>query len=327
VACDATNDCETSSSSWVNLSSLGESSAERLSEVVLSSEFDEMSSIINLSSENLVSSSMRISSSSRFVAVSSVMSSFNEVWDGGSYNNIRADDIDKWGLVGEDKGAFMFPWTDVMEGGNSQVLDQTGNPIGLCPFDDKPCEENWDISGVFVEVDWTVSHLSSELKVTDFVPSSKESWGWATAGWWFIYSYDKDFRGETPFEKAKPIGLTENSWFSMSISYPKGEILTIELKGEDIDEDDPNQSPPRFSYEGKGRFYSIGFPVRAIKRAGWSVPSTYDPEKVTAVGLLRMEAGLSEGAQFPSVAKEKNRFEFSCIGFGRSNGDNACWGL
>ncbi|MDB9744014.1 hypothetical protein OAA91_00645 [Fibrobacterales bacterium] len=238
-----------------------------------------------------------------------MMSSFNEVWDGGHYTDINVLMLDEWGLVGLDDGAIIFPRSDVPEGGNSAVIDPNGNYLGFCPPDVASCIENWNIESA---IDKYASHvgwdntfyydetLLSDLKITDFVPSSQENWGWATAGWWIIPSYDKSFRGETPFDKAKPMGLTSTSWIVLLLSYPKGETLTIQLKSEDVDESDLNQSPPRLAYMGTGSVDRIEFPVIAIKRAGWSNPSTHDPEKVTAIGLLRMEAGLAEGAQFHS---------------------------
>lgn len=336
VFCDATSDCEVSSSSQLYLSSLGESSAEGYSEVVLSSESEEKSSVIELSSEKLVSSSMVVSSSSRFVAVSSVMSSFNEVWDGGSYKYISVEMLDEWGLVGEDKGGIVFPWSDVVEGGNSQVLDQDGNSIGFCPLEDSSCQENWDISGTFdnytvftgyvgEDAFRDIGLISSYLQVTDYVPSSKTSWGWGESGWWILPSYDKDFKGDSPFEKVMPIGLKSDSWVHIALNYPKGEGMIIELAGLDINKNDENQSPPRFHYDGKGYGETLSIPLRAIKRAGWSIPYDYDPTLVTGIGLFRMEASMSEGAEFPQGISKKNKLQFACISFSYLKYDGCGW--
>lgn len=239
---------------------------------------------------------------------------------------IEATGLDEWGLHGDAKDGIIVPDADVFSGGNSAVLDPTGSIVGPCPKDDATCTAQWNMSGTFVEVDWTISHFSSQLKITDFVPSSKAGWGWATAGWWVVPSYDATASGETAFDKAGPAGLTADSWISLGVSYTSGQTLTLQLKGGDIDENDGLQSPPRFSYVGKGSFEVIDFPMKAVKRAGWSVPATYDASQVNGIGLLRMEAALAEGAQFPSSAPEATTFEFSCIASGSSKGDNACGG-
>lgn len=237
---------------------------------------------------------------------------------------IEATGLDEWGLHGDAKDAIIVPDADVFSGGNSAVLDPSGAIVGPCPKDDATCTAQWNMSGTFVEVDWTISHFSSQLKITDFVPSSKAGWGWATAGWWVVPAYDATASGETAFDKALVAGLTEDSWISLAVSYTAGQTLTLQLKGEDIDENDALQSPPRFSYDGTGSFEVIDFPMKAIKRAGWSVPATYDAAKVNGIGLLRMEAALAEGAQFPSSAPETTKFEFQCIASGSSKGDNGC---
>lgn len=239
---------------------------------------------------------------------------------------IQAEGLDEWGLHGDAKGSIVVPDADVFSGGSSGVQDPSGAIVGPCPKDDATCTAQWNMSGTFVEVDYTVTHFSSKLKITDFVPSSKAGWGWATAGWWVVPAYDATASGETAFDKAGPAGLTADSWLSMAISYTAGQTLTLQLKGEDIDENDGAQSPPRFSYEGKGTFEVVDFPMKAIKRAGWSVPATYDASKVNGIGLLRMEAALAEGAQFPSSAPETTTFEFACISAGASKGDNSCAG-
>jgi hypothetical protein len=327
--CESLGNCD-------DLSSMGLSHDAIVSEMVLSSELKAISSLgvsNELLSIEITSSSVELSSSSRFVAVSSMMSSFNKIWDGGSYKSIDVANIDEWGLVGDDQGAIILPWSDVVEGGNSTVLDQKGNNLGRCPNDKIDCIENWNIKdavvrneagsheGVFWHAD---GYISSQLEITDFVPSSKSGWGWAETGWWVIPSYDKNYKGETPFEKAKAMGLTEESWIHLLLSYNAGEELTLEFRGEDIDVADFYQTPPRFSYEGKGSFESISFSVKSLKRAGWSVPATYDVEKVTALGLLRSVNALAEGAQFPSSSPKRTKLEFSCFSIGLHNGDNVC---
>jgi hypothetical protein len=237
---------------------------------------------------------------------------------------IKASGLDSWGLHGDAKNSILVPDADVFSGGNSLVLDPSDNIVGPCPQDDATCSPNWDISGTFVEIDFSVEHLSSKLKITDFVPSSKAGWGFATAGWWVVPSYDESLGGETAFDKASAVGLSESSWISMKLSYSKGETLTLQLKGEDIDENDGLQSPPRFSYTGTGSMEVVDIPMKAIKRAGWSVPATYDASKMTAIGLLRIEAALAEGAQFPSSAPEVTELKFECISSGNQKGENSC---
>lgn len=216
--------------------------------------------------EALSLTSELVSSDSKLGSVSSIMSSFNVV---GGYKAIDMLQLNESRLMGVDYGAIIFPWSDVANGGNSYVLDKEGAHLGLCPIKDSTCLENWNIGGAFVEVDWAPHHLSSELKITDYAPSSKEGVSWAEAGWWVILNYDKSLQGETPFDNAKPMGLTDGSWIRLEVNYEKGEILTIEFKGEDIDQTDIKQSPPRFSYVGKGYFEVINFPVSSVKRAGW----------------------------------------------------------
>lgn len=237
---------------------------------------------------------------------------------------IEASGLDEWGLHGASKDAIIVPDTDYSFGGNSFVLDPVGGVVGPCPQNDATCTANWNMSNTFVEVDWIINHFSSKLKITDWVPNSKDGWGWARAGWWVIPSYDATISGETAFDKSKAAGLTSDSWLSMVISYTAGETLKLELKGEDIDEGDALQSPPRFSYRGTGEFEVVNFPMSAVKRAGWSVPASYDAAKVSAVGFLRLEGALSHGAQFPSNAPLATDFKFKCISSGTSQGDNSC---
>lgn len=265
--------------------------------------------------------------SSQEVATSSEIgksSSSEEVVVTGANFRIKASGLDNWGLHGDAKNSILVPDADVYSGGNSVVLDPNDNIIGPCPTDDATCTPNWDISGTFVEVDFTVQQMNSKLKVTDYVPSSKAGWGFATAGWWVVPNYDESISGETAFDKASPVGLKESSWISMKLSYTQGETLTLQLKGEDIDENDASQSPPRFSYTGTGEMEVVDIPMKAIKRAGWSVPATYDATKMTAIGLLRIEAALAEGAQFPSNAPETTEFKFECIASGDVKGENGC---
>ncbi|MDB9744153.1 T9SS type A sorting domain-containing protein [Fibrobacterales bacterium] len=237
---------------------------------------------------------------------------------------IEASGLDEWGLAGAAKDGIIVPDADVFSGGSSAVLDASGALVGPCPKDDATCTANWDMSGTFVEVDFVTQYFSSSLKITDFVPASKAGWGWATSGWWVVPAYDATASGETAFDKAGPAGLTASSWISMAVSYSAGQTLTIQLKGSDIDEDDGQQSPPRFSYKGTGAFELVNFPMIAVKRAGWSSPADYDAAQVNGIGLLRMEAALAEGAQFPSSAPETTKFELACISSGSAKGDNAC---
>lgn len=274
-----------------------------------------------------ISSIASSSNTSSFNGSSYIYSSVNHV--SSNSNNpknfkIEAKNLDEWGLHGDAKDAIIVPDADVFYGGNSALLDPTGSIVGPCPKNDATCTAQWNMSGTFVEANWATTHFSSELKITDYVPSSKSGWGWAYSGWWVVPNYDATAWGETAFDKAGSAGLDENSWLSMAVSYTKGQVLTLELKGEDIDKDDGMQSPPRFSYVGTGTFDVVNFPVKSIKRGAWSNPATYDASKVNGIGLLRMEAALSEGANFPSGAPERTIFEFSCLSSGRVKGENVC---
>jgi hypothetical protein len=156
---------------------------------------------------------------------------------------IEAVGLDKWGHHGSLKDAIIIPDTDFEAGGNSLVIDLLGKVVGPCLKSDINCKPQWEMSNTFVEVDWMINHFSSKLKITDFVPSSKAGWGWAAAGWWVIPNYDPVASGETAFDKAGLAGLTEDSWISMAISYTSGQSLTLQLKGEDIDENDVFKVP------------------------------------------------------------------------------------
>lgn len=219
---------------------------------------------------------------------------------------------------------FLVPVSDVAEGGTSSVVGVSGYTVTPCPENDESCLYKTDLTSVYSEVDGIVNYFESKLKVTDFVPSSQSGWGWASAGWWYIPNYDSLAEGVSIFDKAQPIELSEDIWLSLEVSYPKDEILTIELKGEDIDEDDSLQTPPRYSYFGTGSFEIVSFPMKLIKRAGWSVPTTYEVSKVTAIGMLRIVGSISKGAAFPSSEAETTNLKFKCIGLDTKGGNNTC---
>lgn len=220
--------------------------------------------------------------------------------------------IQNWDYEGENHG-ILFPIGDGDSGGNSSVLDMNDKVVSECLEGEPSCFLELNLEGTYEVVDWTVSYMESKLKITDFVPSSQSGWGWATAGWWYIPNYDSLATGESIFDRAAPAGLNEDSWIGLSLEYDKGEVLTIEFKGEGIDENDSLQSPPRYSYTGKGAYDCISFPMSQVKRAYWSQPTTYDVTKVTAIGMLRKEAALSEGAEFPTNVKETTNFKLAQI--------------
>ncbi|MDC3250203.1 hypothetical protein OAU52_01080 [bacterium] len=329
VICTESNKCQEISSETLKLSSfntLFDNNFSSESQISISSQGIISSSTILEESNVVILSSTMTSSSSYRLRVSSSIINYHTEWEGGEpYKKIIVDDMDHWGLVGEDKGAYVFPWTDVFHSGSSQVLDENGNPLGHCPEGNLNCQENWNLTTAFVSVDYVKLHLTSKLKVLDYVPASQGNWGWGTAGWWIIPAYDRKMKGATPFDRAAPMGLKSTDWINLEMSFEKGATLTIELKGEGIDENDSNQSPPRFSYDGTGYFESISFPVRAIKRAGWSQPVSYDVTKVSAIGLMRLEASLEEGASFPENVTNSIEFSFRCFSIGESQWDNHCY--
>lgn len=225
--------------------------------------------------------------------------------------------IDEWGLLGESKSSIIIPDTDFSQGGNSFVLDPEGEVIGPCVkhdgtiFNGNICTENWNISATFTQVNNSTSHISSQLRVTDYVPSSKATTGWAYAGWWISPHYDTTQSGDTVFDKSSPIGFSDTTHLQFVMSYSKDEILTIQLKGEGIDENDKLQSPPRFTYIGTGQIEHINIPLSHIKRASWSEPQDYDFSKVSSIGILRLEEALSEGALFPGDSPKATQLEFA----------------
>ena len=57
-----------------------------------------------------------------------------------------------------------------------------------------------------------LGYVISKIKITDYVPSSKPSWGWASAGWWIIPSYDSAVVSENIFDKAKAAAAWSSSF-------------------------------------------------------------------------------------------------------------------
>lgn len=232
--------------------------------------------------------------------------------------------IDEQGYLGFEKTARLVPSSDAIKGGTSEVLGFSGVAIEPCFEVDGPFTEKFDISGALVQYENTLSHFHSKLKVTDYVSTSNDSLGWASSGWWFIPWYDSTAEGESVFDKAKFTNLYESSWLSISLSYSKGDTLTIQLKGEGIDENDSLQSPPRISYVGVGYFEQISLPMKAFRRDTWSVPKDYDASKVSAIGFFRLENALVKGAEFPSSKLVETELKIQCVGSGSSQGDGAC---
>jgi hypothetical protein len=257
----------------------------------------------------------------KIVLLSCVLISASEAF------KVEISNVDDQGRFGESKDAIIFPHTDVSLGGSSIIFDpEDNNVVSECPIQEASCSSEKGFSSVFIGDEYHFHRLSSKIKITDYVPSSKPSWGWASAGWWIIPSYDSAVVSENIFDKAKAAGLNKDSWISMLVLYEKGQTLTLQLAGDGIDENDTLQSPPRFSYEGTGKYDQVSFPVKAIKRAVWSIPDTYDISKITAIGLVRREEALSEGSEFPKSILETTELEFVCMAFGSSKGDIACGG-
>ncbi len=230
---------------------------------------------------------------------------FAPVWAG---NTILASQINNNGMAGN--GGIVAD-ADYASGGSSKVEDMSGKCLGPC-------------SGGSV---WTVGSaiqnnvLQSRLRVTNWVTSSASGWGWASAGWWILPNLDTSSVKIPTFGTASPIGLQSAAVLTLSMSYTAGQKLTVQLKGQDINENDINQAPPRYVYTGKGTIETVAIPLSMIKRASWSNPKTYDPAKVTAVGLLRIVGAGSQGAAFP--ATEPATTDFQLASFNWSNGDVA----
>lgn len=238
--------------------------------------------------------------------------------------SFEASGLDNFGFFGNTKEALILPYSDISEGGISQILGINNDILNTCPKGASSCYSKNSLESTFLEVEGVLSHLESQFKMTDYMPATKDGFGVAKVGWWVIPNYDKNIVAESVFDKAKSIGLTDDSWLSLKISYSKGETLTIKLRGEDINEDDSLQSAPRFSYTGVGSFESVYIPMKAIRRPSCSQPSTYDASKVTAIGLFRIEEALSEGSGFPVSSIGITNFKFACLSSGNSKGDNAC---
>lgn len=243
------------------------------------------------------------------LAVMGLMSNANAiniVIDAVTFTEWGTDVGATWNDMTGKHQVYFVPDADVSYGGNSAVLAPDGSLVGPCPQDDAACVPNWNIA----KTQSSPFSITSKLKVTDFVPSSMMGSGWASAGWWLYPSYNPAMCGTNAFEKSTSFGLDKAGTMIFDLSYTKDMPLTIQFRGAGIDENDANQSPPRFSYTGTGAKQQVSIKVAQVKRAGWSIPTMYDPVGVTGIGFLRLVSANSQGASFPASEPTTTDFEF-----------------
>jgi hypothetical protein len=204
---------------------------------------------------------------------------------------MRADALDMWGSDFMSPGLSLFlPHSDAFEGGTSQVLDASGLCLSKCPEGDQ-----WSIQGAL-----TGSSVKTFLRLTQFTPSSKATWGEAYAGWVYFPKANANLTGETWFERSDPLGLSAGATIELDLRYSAGRKLQIQLFGAGIEPKDFAQSVPSYSYTGKGIRETIRVPLSMIKRASWSVPKSYDPAGIHAIGLYREVLAGAQGYAFPT---------------------------
>lgn len=236
--------------------------------------------------------------------------------------------VDEWGLHGENQDAVIFSESDGNIGGSSTILDSSGNLVGHCPYWDGNCSDNFKVGSSIITSDSSVTRLSSKFRITEYIPSTQSSFGQASLGWWVLPNYDKDYESIgtfSIFKTGKAIGLSEDTWLTMNISYTENQKLTIQVRGNYDNETDDSLGIPSISYTGVGSFETFSFPIKALRRSDGKPLDPYYISGMNAIGFLRVEKALTEGASFPSTTPEFTEFGFKCMASGSSKGENICY--
>lgn len=223
--------------------------------------------------------------------------------------------------------------TDSPNQGTSKVLIETNGqlyPAGTaldiaeCPTGDSAnpgvesdCYWGWNTADAY-----TAEGFKSILEVTAWVPSSADGWGWAAAGWYYI------FDGEQ-FTSAAPAGLAASDQITFSASYDLGKQLTVSAY-ETSFQDDPNHNRPQMKITGTGAMKDYVFSVSDLQPASWAT-NTLDVSTIIAFGFLRSEAAATQGAEFTNAGQttliiSKLECSGSCGGGGTTGLVNAAEG-
>lgn len=212
-----------------------------------------------------------------------------------------ASQVDEYGFAGS---AVLAPDADFGSGGSSEVLSPTGTHLGGCAVGASSCTAQWNIGTSLGD-----GSVSSTLKISDFIPSSKSGWGWSSAGWVLIPKPSGKPAGtQTWLDLAGPIGLKTGQTLVLDLQYSAGEKLILEMGSDEVKAATAGglSAPPRYSITGTGARTTLKIPLTSIKPDSWSSVKSYDPSKYTNLKLLRIVAASSQGQSFPSVEASKS---------------------
>jgi hypothetical protein len=216
-------------------------------------------------------------------------------------------------------GGIWAPDNDVASQGTSKVLINSPEgqyPAGMaltststpaCPMPDvsgeSPCWWGWNTEDAY-----TANGLTSLLEVTELI--NPTGWGWASAGWYYIFSYNANATGEGAFDKSTPVSYTTGDALTFSFSYPAGQVLTLALfeKVEEALVNDGTFARPKLKLTGTGSMQELVIPFSDFSVPSWATAAhsvATAAGNLTAISFLREEASASLGAT-PSTLGGQN---------------------
>lgn len=271
------------------------SSSSQTSSEVLSSSSIVVSSAVTSSSSIVVSSSSEVSSSSvvstgfgKVLSDFAVASQFDGQAStaGGNYLN------GFWSADDDQSNGGASTITAYNAAASEWYRLNAGLSIAECPTGDSAtptesdCFFGWNMMDAIDN-----DNLSAKLTITEYV--NPTGWGWASAGWWYLFD-------GTDFNTASPAGLTANSSFQVTTTVPTGKTLSLVLYETTYVE--ANGSRPTFQIVGTGSEQTYTVQVQNFAPTWGS--TTTDPANIIALGFLRNEGAASQGEAIGAAAGE-----------------------
>lgn len=184
--------------------------------------------------------------------------------------------------------------TDADAGGFSIIRDTVGNMLGASGGKNFTPE----LYGTR-----NLNKLTAILHIGNWVPSSSTGWGWAQVGW----SIFKDPRMAVP-------GLADT--LELELSYPKDEVLTLQLGGADLSTTAADGAP-EFKIKGTGAVQLYKVPFASFARPKWSANPSWSLSNFASVNILRVLQAQTLAQSISAIPHDDQRLELYCVSSGK----------